>query len=135
MPVLIGVALAVAVVPGARLAGFDRDRAFYPTLVIVVASYYVLFAVLSGSTGTLLAESAVMAVFVAAAVAGVRAAPWVAVAAIGAHGLFDAVHGHVLENTGMPVWWPAFCGSFDVAAAAVCLPFLRRAQPLPRHGA
>lgn len=45
MEYLIGVALAVVVCAFATLAGFDRDRVFYPTLVPVVASYYVLFAV------------------------------------------------------------------------------------------
>jgi hypothetical protein len=33
----------------AALVGFDRDRAFYPTLQVVIASYYVLFAVMSDS--------------------------------------------------------------------------------------
>ena len=37
MPFLIGGVLALAVVALARQVGFDRDRAFYPTLVIVVA--------------------------------------------------------------------------------------------------
>jgi hypothetical protein len=50
--------------------GFDRDRAFYPTVVIVVALYYVLFAVMSGSVQTVLVECVVMSLFAAAAVAG-----------------------------------------------------------------
>src|SRR6185437_8824734 len=44
MEYLIGIGLAVVVCVFAMLAGFDRDRVLYPTLVIVVASYYVLFA-------------------------------------------------------------------------------------------
>jgi hypothetical protein len=28
----------------ATVVGFDRERAFYPTVMIVIASYYVLFA-------------------------------------------------------------------------------------------
>ena len=126
MPVLIGVALAWAVVLFARLAGFDRDRAFYPTVVIVVASYYALFAVLSGSMHTVLGESVVMALFVGIAVTGFRSSAWVAIAALAGHGAFDAVHGHILYNAGMPTWWPAFCGSFDIGAAAACIPHLRQ---------
>lgn len=122
MPFLIGTVLALAVVAFARQAGFDRERAFYPTVVIVVASYYVLFAVLSGSPHTILAESAVMVVFASVAVAGFRSRPWVAIVALAGHGLFDATHGHVLHNAGMPAWWPAFCGSFDLVAAAACWP-------------
>jgi hypothetical protein len=47
MDYVIGVALAFVVSAFAALAGFDRERVFYPTLLIVIASYYVLFAVMS----------------------------------------------------------------------------------------
>ncbi|MFN7978569.1 MAG: hypothetical protein U0P30_10555 [Vicinamibacterales bacterium] len=118
MPVLIGTALSIAVAVMARAAGLDRDRAFYPTVTIVVASYYVLFAVIGGSMPVIATELAGMAVFTIAALVGVRSTPWVVVAALAAHGVFDAVHGHVVDNTGMPAWWPAFCGAYDVCAAA-----------------
>ena len=44
MEYVIGVVLAAAVCAVAMLAGFDRDRVFYPTLLIVIATYYILFA-------------------------------------------------------------------------------------------
>ena len=47
MPYTIGIVLSVGVALFASYVGFDRDRAFYPTVVIVVASYYVLFAAMS----------------------------------------------------------------------------------------
>ena len=46
MDYAIGAALAVAVGLFAALSGFDRDRAFYPTVLIVVAHYYLLFALI-----------------------------------------------------------------------------------------
>ena len=46
----VGIVLALLTVLLARLVGFDRDRAFYPTILVVIASYYVLFAVMGGST-------------------------------------------------------------------------------------
>jgi hypothetical protein len=49
--------------------GFDRDRAFYPALLVVIASYYVLFAVMTGSYAVLV-ESAIMTAFAALAVLG-----------------------------------------------------------------
>ena len=101
----------------ARSAGFDRDRAFYPTVVIVVALYYVLFAAMSGSMPALLMESIVVAAFVIAAVVGFRSSPWVVVAALAGHGIFDGLRGHVLTNPGVPIWWPAFC-AYDLGAAA-----------------
>jgi hypothetical protein len=116
MPYVIGIVLAAAVAAFARLVGFDRDRAFYPTVVMVVASYYVLFAAMSGSVHTVLLESAGMTVFVIAAVVGFRSSDWIVAAALAGHGIFDVFHGHLLENTGMPLWWPAFCSAYDVAA-------------------
>jgi len=71
--------------------------------MIVIASYYVLFAVMSGSVQTVVIESVVMTLFAAAAVAGFKSSAWIVVAALAGHGAFDAVHGHVVENAGMPL--------------------------------
>lgn len=117
MSFLIGIALSLGVAVLGRRAGLDRDRAFYATVVIVVASYYVLFAVMGGSTTALVAELAVAAVFSTAAVVGFRSTPWLIAGALAAHGAFDAVHGHLLDNPGVPAWWPAFCGAYDIGAA------------------
>jgi hypothetical protein len=125
MPYVIGIVLSVGVAVFARYVGFDRDRAFYPTVMIVVASYYVLFAAISGSVQTVVIESVVMTLFAAAAVAGFKSSAWIVVAALAGHGVFDAVHGHVIWNTGMPAWWPAWCLAYDVGAAA-CLGWLLR---------
>jgi len=118
MPYVIGVALSAVVAVFARHVGLDRDRAFYPTVMIVIALYYVLFAVMSGSVQTVVIEAAVMALFAAAAVAGFKSSAWIVVAALAGHGIFDAVHGHVIANAGVPAWWPAWCFSYDVGAAA-----------------
>lgn len=56
MDYAIGIALALVVAGAAALAGFDRDRGFYPTVLVVIASYYVLFAVMSGSVDAVLVE-------------------------------------------------------------------------------
>jgi hypothetical protein len=117
MPYLIGIVLSVGVALFARSVGFDRDRAFYPIVLMVIASYYVLFAAMSQSTQTVLLESVLMTVFVIAAVVGFKSSAWVVVAGLAGHGVFDALHGNVVENSGVPVWWPAFCLAYDVGAA------------------
>ncbi|MCX6951216.1 MAG: hypothetical protein NTV51_03390 [Verrucomicrobia bacterium] len=119
MPALIGILLALAVAAFGRLAGFDRDRAFYPTVLIVVASYYDLFGVIGGSTHALLLESGVAAVFLVLAWLGHRHSTWIVVAGLFAHGVFDFFHGHVIANPGLPVWWPPFCLAYDVTAAGL----------------
>jgi len=41
MPYVIGIVLSAGVAVFARVVGFDRDRAFYPTVMIVIACHYV----------------------------------------------------------------------------------------------
>jgi hypothetical protein len=123
MALLVGALLAVAVGLLGRLSGLDRDRAFYPTAMIVIASYYCLFAVMGASTRALVLESLVAGVFAAAAVLGFRSSLWLVSIALAAHGVFDLGHGAVMSNPGVPSWWPAFCLAYDVTAAA-CLAWL-----------
>ena len=125
MDYAIGIALALVVAGWAAMVGFDRDRAFYPTVLVVVALYYVLFAVMSGSLHAVLVESAVMTAFGALAVLGFKRRLWIVAAALAGHGVFDAVHGSVVANPGVPVWWPAFCLAYDVTAAAAMIWLLR----------
>jgi hypothetical protein len=118
MGFVVGAILAVVVGISATLIGLDRDRALYPTVLIVIASYYALFAVMGGSTQTLVMESVVATAFVGASIAGFKSTLWLVVVALIAHGIFDFVHGHFIQNPGVPIWWPAFCLAYDIAAAA-----------------
>jgi hypothetical protein len=118
MPYVVGIVLASFVWIFARPVGFDRDRAFYPTVLVVIAWYYVLFAVMGGSTRALVVESLVMIAFTALAVAGFKRNVWLAVGGIAAHGVFDFFHGSIVNNPGVPEWWPAFCMTIDIGIAA-----------------
>src|SRR3954467_15696869 len=109
LPYVVGAVLSIGVALFARRVGFDRDRAFYATVLIVVASYYVLFAVMGGGGNVLVAELLGMSVFGAAAVLGFKLSPWIVAAGLAGHGVFDSFHGRVITNPGMPAWWPAFC--------------------------
>ena len=128
LPYVVGLVLSIAVALFARRVGFDRDRAFYPAVLIVVASYYVLFAAMSGSIQTVVLESVVMTLFVIAAVAGFKGSTWIVVAALAGHGVQDAVHGHIVANAGVPAWWPAWCLAYDVGAAGALAWLLMRAD-------
>jgi hypothetical protein len=128
LPYVVGVVLSIGVALFARRVGFDRDRAFYPTVLIVIASYYVLFAVMSGSVETVLLESIGMTLFAVAAVAGFKSSAWIIVAGLAGHGAMDAVHGHIVQNAGVPAWWPAWCFSYDVGAAGALAWILMRAS-------
>lgn len=114
----VGVLLAIAVGLFAARVGLDRDRAFYPVVLIVVASCYALFAVIGASTHALVLEVLVGTVFLIAAVWSFKSSLWVGVAGLAGHGIFDLGHGLVVSNPGMPSYWPQFCLMYDVTAAA-----------------
>jgi hypothetical protein len=117
MEYLIGAVLAALVCAFAMLAGFDRDRVFYPTLLTTIATYYILFAVMGSSTPAMIIESVAAGAFLMLALAGFKTNLWVIVAALAGHGVFDYFHHVLIQNPGVPVWWPGFCLSFDVLAA------------------
>ena len=127
MEYVIGVALALAVCAFALLSGFDRDRAFYATLLVLVAHYYILFAVMGGSTRALVSESLAAAVFVVLSVVGFKKSLWLVAAALAGHGVFDFFHHAFIPDPGVPAWWPGFCLAFDIPAGAfLALLLLRR---------
>jgi hypothetical protein len=130
-PLLIGAGLALAVFVLGRVVGLDRDRAFYPTALIVIAVLYDLFAVMGGSTRALILESLVGSVFLAAAVLGFRRNLWIVAAALFGHGVMDFFHGDLISNPGVPRWWPMFCGAYDVVAAGCLAWLLRRSRLSP----
>src|SRR3954471_23031372 len=130
MAYLVGALLALLVGALATLVHLDRDRAFYPTVLIVVASYYALFAVMADSTHALLEEGVGICVFLAAAVVGFKRSLWLVVLGLAAHGVFDLLHARVITNPGVPGWWPPFCSAYDVVAAGYLASLLgRRAAP------
>ena len=118
MEYLVGTTLALLFCSAAAWLGMDRERVFYPAVVMAVASYYLAFAVVDGRSEVMLSEVAIAAVFIAAAVAGFKRNPWIAVAALAGHGVMDVFHHHLVHNTGVPQVWPGFCMTFDVTAAA-----------------
>jgi hypothetical protein len=108
MEYLIGLLLAVAVVFFSALIGLDRERSFYVTTLIVVASYYALFAVMGGSGHALMIEILAASVFCVFAAFGFKGNLWLVAAALIGHGIFDLVRPGFIDNPGVPRWWPGF---------------------------
>lgn len=129
MNYLIGILLALASVVLALKVGFDR-RTFYATMLIVVATYFVLFAAMSGVMRAVVLESVVMGLFIVLATIGYRRGEWIVAAGLAAHGLSDFVHGAVIANPGTPSWWPGFCASYDLAAAIALVWIIRPARQM-----
>ena len=117
MGYLIGVVLALSVGIFAGVVGLDRERGFYPVVLMVIAALYILFAAMAGSTDAIVAEMVPALAFVAAATAGFRNTLWIVVAGLALHGIFDFIHHDFITNPGVPAWWPAFCLAYDLTAA------------------
>ena len=133
MAYVIGIALAVVVGLFAGALGFDKERSFYPVVLIVIAALYVLFAAIAGSTSAMAAETLPALLFVAAAAVGFRKTLWIVVGGLAGHGVFDFFHHGLVSNPGVPAWWPAFCLAYDVTAAAY-LGVLIRVRGVPNAG-
>jgi hypothetical protein len=129
VPAIIGAVLAIAASIFATLLRLDRDRAFYPTVMIVIALLYVLFAAIGGDIRTIAAESMFALLFIVAASVGFRRSLWLVVAALVGHGVFDLLHQSIVSDPSVPGWWPAFCLSYDVLAGAALARLLLRRRP------
>lgn len=129
MAFVIGIVLALGVGLFATSTGLDRDRAFYPTVMIVIALLYALFAVMGGSFEVLAYEAIPIIVFVLVATLGFNYSLWLVVAALVAHGVFDLLHGHLFANPGVPTWWPDFCLAYDVVAGLYLAVLLTARRP------
>lgn len=127
---IVGSLAAAGVGVFAHAVGYDRDRAFYATVLTVVGMLYVLFAVMAGGRG-LLPELAFFAAFAALAAAGFRRSLWIVAAGLALHGVFDFIRYAFLAAPGAPDWWPAFCGSYDVVAAIGLALLLQRRRVAP----
>lgn len=134
MEYIVGAVLGVVVGGFAAISGFDRDRSFYPTVLIVIASYYALFAIMGAPPcSPLVIEIAAGLVFAILAWLGFRTSLWLAAAGIAGHGLFDFfIHPSLVTNPGMPVWWPGFCGTIDLVIGAWLAILLWKAQSTGR---
>lgn len=125
---LIGTVGAIGVGFFARWFGLDRDRAFYPTVMIVIAYLYILFAAIGGGAAFLI-EAIIGTGFAALAALGFKLNPWYVVVALIGHGIYDWVHPHLIDNRGVPPWWPEFCSAYDVTAGVFLAVLLLRPKP------
>jgi uncharacterized membrane protein len=97
MEYVIGLTLSVAVACFATLIGLARERSFYATVLIVVGSYYVLFAAMAASRRTLVAEIVMAGIFLVFAVLGFKGNLWLLAVGLMGHGAFDFVHHFLID--------------------------------------
>jgi len=110
----------------ATLAGFDRDRVFYPTLLTVIATYYILFAVMGNSTPALGMESRGGGRVSRAGCGRLQEEPMVGCSRARRTRSIRLLSSTVHSEPGFPMWWPGFCLSFDILAGGFLAMLLMR---------
>ena len=98
-------------------------------MIMVIATYYILFAVIGSSWPTWAWESLVAGAFFVFAVVGFMKNLWLIVIALAGHGIFDVFHHLLIQNPGVPTWWTGFCLSFDVFASGFLAVLLIKRSP------
>jgi hypothetical protein len=135
MEYLIGFLLSLATVVFAVVIGLDRERSFYSTVLFVIASYYVLFAVMGASRRTLMIEIVIASGFFLFGVIGFKGSLWLVAAGLMGHGIFDFIRPGLIANPGVPHWWPGFCMAFDVIFGGWLALRLLQRKNFPHSGA
>jgi hypothetical protein len=135
MEYLVGFLLSLGTIIFAVVIGLHRDRSFFATVMFVIATYYVLFAVMGASRRTLMLEIVIASGFFLFAAIGFKSNLWLVAAALLAHGIFDFVRPNLISNPGVPQWWPDFCLTFDVIFGGWLALLLLQRRNFPHSGA
>ncbi|OXE36173.1 MAG: hypothetical protein CGW95_09330 [Phenylobacterium zucineum] len=128
MELVWGLLIGLGTAASSHVLGFDRDRSYYPTLMIVIASIYILFAIMAVPPSALWPEVIAAAGFIALAIAGHRWSLWLVVAALLGHGVFDLAHPLLIANAAVPPWYPTFCCAADLVLSAALAVLILRSQ-------
>lgn len=115
---IAGIVIAIYVVMSFRKTKLEKRKWVYPLLLGTFPMYYWVFAVYGSDYKALLNELITGALFIAVAYGAYKrnSANAVRVLSIGyiGHAIYDAAHNSLFVNSGVPLWWPEFCGAVDV---------------------
>ena len=114
----IGIVIAVIVVLRFRARRLEKTKWAYPMFLATFPVYYWVFAVYASDYTALLNEVVASAAFLAIAYVAYKfrsfATLLLLAAGYVAHAAYDFYHDSLFSNSGVPAWWPEFCGSVDV---------------------
>jgi hypothetical protein len=94
------------------------DATVYALGLVLIAAVYIGFAVADGRPRVIAIETGVAAAFVVVAAVAVTGSAWLLVAGLAGHGCKD-LWQHRTGFVANTRWWPPFCATVDVVAAAI----------------
>lgn len=124
LPALVGGGLATATGFALLRLGLFHRTGIIALILIAIAGFWPVFAVAAQDAGQLYTHLGIFAVFGAIALLSHRVGLAGLALALIAHGILDGVlftTHHVA-----PLWWPAFCATYDVVFGVLLLISLTR---------
>jgi hypothetical protein len=125
---LIGAAVGVFTIVSAR--SIRGERWLYSLGLLTLPGLYAFFALQAGEQAVGVKEMIYGVPYVVAglvfAFVSVRQSAVVVGLLWLLHGMYDLVHGRLITNTGVPVWYPIFCCVVDVVIGLYLLWLSRR---------
>lgn len=124
IPAFAGIGLGAVTLAVAKAIRMTRARSFFPTALVVISSFYLIFAFAEGTLSDFIINLLVAVVFTGLALLGHRLSLWFVVLGLLAHGLFDFAYD-VQGGSPAPDWWGAFCLAYDLVFAVGLTEVLR----------
>ena len=117
MEILIGIISGLVIILAGKFTEFELSRRFYPAILIVIGLLYILFGIIDGRFEIIIFECLFAAVFIGIAFVGFKKSLLIAAVGIFLHGVFDGLHNFMIENSGVPSFYPQFCLTVDFVLA------------------
>ncbi len=116
--IIAGALIAVSMIFGMKFSRTENKPWAYPLVLSTYPMFYFGFAIYASDQAALMQElKYAIPIFIICIVTAIKNTKYSAfVLSLGyiGHGIYDAVHIHLFENPGMPIWWPEFCGTVDI---------------------
>jgi len=130
VPFLIGICLTIAVLGISGAIGLHKERGVWPSLLIAIATFYIVFALEHSDNGVIAFQSVIALGFMALALIGYKTSLWFIAAGLALHGVFDAISLKYSANPA-PDWWGPFCIGVDGLLALMLSIWILRGRIKP----
>lgn len=110
-------------------AGMLTERSGIAVLLCAVALFYPVFAAQQADIGHFVVHLLISISFAFLACLGFKRGTHLIAGGLIGHGVLD-IGLHVIGAPG-PLWWPMFCGAFDIAAGAALVRLIQTGKTIP----
>jgi hypothetical protein len=112
--ILIGLGLGIITIALHMLLTKSKGLQLTSFLMILIASVYYGFALLSKNKTAILTEIIVASIFVMMGIFGLWISPWIIIIGLFLHGFWDiAHHNSSIGLVEIPKWYIPFCATYD----------------------